>query len=414
MLRLGLCRHARSSTLNKPLRNLNLHEYQSVQLMRKFKVDTPKGDVASSAAEAEEIGRNLPGGAAVKAQVLAGGRGLGHFDNGYKSGVHLVDTPGEAKECAANMIGANLITKQTDAAGRPCAKVLVVEKVAAVTEKYFAIMMDRETLGPMVVASAMGGVTIEDIAEKNPEVIIKQSVPINQGMTPALAASIAERMQFTNPSSTAAAAANVERLYELFIGSDATMVEVNPFSETEDGRVIAVDAKLNFDDNAAFRQQEIFEQRDFTQEDSREVAAAKHDLNYIGLDGSIGCMVNGAGLAMATMDIVKLHGGTPANFLDVGGGANENQVTEAFRILTSDPNVKCILVNIFGGIMRCDTIAQGIIKAAETLKLSVPVVVRLAGTNVDQANELIEKSGLNLIRASDLDDAAVKAVDATK
>jgi succinyl-CoA synthetase beta subunit len=324
----------------------------------------------------------------------------------------LTDTPQGAKDLAANMIGHTLITKQTGAGGRPCNRVFVVEQVKPKHEKYFAILYDRASQGPLVIASAIGGVTIEDIAEQHPEQIIKEPINITTGISDAQAQSIAERMNFETATATADAAKSIKALYEMFIKCDATMVEVNPFAETEEGRAACIDAKVNFDDNAEFRQQDIFKLRDKTQEDKNEVMAAEYDLNYIQLDGNIGCLVNGAGLAMATMDICKLYGGEPANFLDVGGSATEQQVTQAFKILQGDSKVKAILVNIFGGIMKCDVIAQGVISAAKETNLQIPLVVRLQGTNVEKANELLAASGLAIIRADSLDDAAQKAVAA--
>jgi len=397
-----------------PRRFLNLHEYQTAEIMASFKVGVPRGGVVTQGAKAADIARSIGGRCVVKAQVLAGGRGLGKFNTGFKGGVHVVETPEAAAKAAEAMLGNRLITKQTGADGRPCNTVLVVEPLAAKMEKYFAILYDRSVGGPLIIASAKGGVTIEDIAEKDPSCIIKEPVDISKGLTPAQASAIATKMQFATASATKQAADAIQGLYKMFIEKDCTMVEVNPFMETTQGNICCVDSKVNFDDNAAFRQKEIFALRDFSQEDANEVAASKFDLNYIQLDGSIGCLVNGAGLAMATLDIINLHGGKPANFLDVGGGANEKQVCEAFKILQGDSKVKAILVNIFGGIMKCDVIAQGVINAAKQLNLSIPLVVRLQGTNVEQANKLLAESGLKLLRAKDLDDAAKQAVAAIK
>jgi succinyl-CoA synthetase beta subunit len=295
----------------------------------------------------------------IKAQVLAGGRGLGHFSNGFKGGVHVgVKTPKEIKDMAAQMLGHKLITKQTGAGGRICNTVQIVETVQTKSEKYFAILMDRAFGGPVVIASAKGGVTIEDIAAKDPSCIIKEPIDIKTGLAPGQARRIAEKMNFTAASATADAEKQIQALYNTFIKCDCTMVEVNPFTETPDGRIVCVDAKVNFDDNAAFRQKAIHDQRDTSQEDPLDVEASQHDLNFINLDGNIACLVNGAGLAMATMDIIKLHGGSPANFLDLGGGVKTPQVVAAFKILDADPKVKGILVNIFGGIVNCATVAQ--------------------------------------------------------
>jgi len=282
-----------------------------------------------------------------------------------------------------------------------------------VNEMYFAILLDRATQGPMVIACAEGGTSIEDLAESNPDAIVRVPIDPKIGMTDADAATVVAGLKCSGDLE--AAKGQVQALYKLFVEADCTMVEVNPLAEDPDGTVIAADAKIGFDDNAAFRQQEIFAQRDESQEDPREVAASKWDLNYIGLDGNIGCMVNGAGLAMATMDIVSMHGGTPANFLDVGGSANEEQITEAFKIISSDDQVKAILVNIFGGIARCDTIANGVVNAVRSTGLTLPLVVRLEGTNVEAGLQIIEDAKAELptlIAANDLDDAAIKAVAA--
>jgi succinyl-CoA synthetase beta subunit len=287
---------------------------------------------------------------------------------------------------------------------------LIAKKMALARECYFSIIMDRASQGALIIASAEGGTSIEDLAESNPEKIIQVPVDLSRGITEADVAKVVDGLAVTGDK--AAAGEQIRALFALFVEKDCTMVEVNPLAEDFEGNLLAADAKIGFDDNASFRQKEIFAQRDFTQEDSREVAATKHDLNYIGLEGDIGCMVNGAGLAMATMDIISMKGGTPANFLDVGGSATTAQITAAFEIITADPAVKAILVNIFGGIMRCDVIAQGIIEASKTLELKIPVVVRLEGTKVHEGKKLLADSGLQLISANDLDDAAEKAVAA--
>eukprot|EP00262_Sarcandra_glabra_P009985 TRINITY_DN2482_c0_g1_i3.p1 TRINITY_DN2482_c0_g1~~TRINITY_DN2482_c0_g1_i3.p1 ORF type:complete len:410 (-),score=103.55 TRINITY_DN2482_c0_g1_i3:236-1465(-) len=382
------------------LRRLNIHEYQLV----------------------------------VKSQILAGGRGLGTFQSGLKGGVHIVKA-NEVEEISGKMLGQILITKQTGPQGKVVSKVYLCEKLQLVNEMYFAITLDRTTAGPIIIACRKGGTSIEDLAEKFPDMIIKVpidvfkgtsiedlaekfpdmiiKVPIDvfKGITDEDAAKVVDGLAPTVADRNSSIE-QVKMLYKLFCECDCTMLEINPIAETSDNQLVAADAKLNFDDNAAFRQKEIFALRDSSQEDPREVAAAKADLNYIGLDGEIGCMVNGAGLAMATMDIIKLHGGTPANFLDVGGNASEGQVVEAFKILTSDDKVKAILVNIFGGIMKCDIIASGIVNAAKQVALKVPVIVRLEGTNVDQGKRILKESGMSLITAEDLDDAAEKAVKA--
>jgi succinyl-CoA synthetase beta subunit len=348
----------------------------------------------------------------IKAMVLAGGRGLGHFDNGFQGGVHLCNKKGDLENFAGKMLGANLITKQTTAEGLPCSKVMVVERFYMRREMYISIMLDRSAGGALFIASPAGGTSIEDVAEATPELIFKVPVDLNTGVTEEQSNYLATSLGFEEGSASHKECKGiVEKLYEMFRQHDCTLVEVNPMAETPDGRVLVCDAKINFDDNAEFRQKEVHELRDRTQEDAREVEAAKYDLNYIGLTGNIGCMVNGAGLAMATMDIIKLKGGDPANFLDVGGGASEEQVQKAFELLNADPNVKTIMVNIFGGIMRCDVIAMGIINAVQNIGLKIPIVLRMKGTNVEEARKLVEGSGIKMIVTDDLEDAAEKAVN---
>jgi succinyl-CoA synthetase beta subunit len=347
----------------------------------------------------------------VKAQIHAGGRGKGTFTNGFKGGVHLSKSPSEARELAAKMLGQTLVTHQTGPAGRVVNKVLVAESADIAREIYFAILLDRASAAPLIVASTEGGVEIEAVAAKSPEKIVREPIDPLAGLQPFQTRKLAKQLAFEH-SHTRAATKLFDGLYRAFIACDCSMVEVNPLVVTTKGEVLALDAKFNFDDNALYRHPEIAAMRDIAEEDPREVEASKHGLNYIGLDGNIACLVNGAGLAMATMDIIKFYGGSPANFLDVGGGATEEQVTEAFKILIADKNVKAILVNIFGGIMRCDVIAQGIINAMKTVHLPVPLVVRLEGTNVDAGKKLIAQSGLAVIAADDLADAAQKAVKA--
>ncbi|KAF9606911.1 hypothetical protein IFM89_029510 [Coptis chinensis] len=395
------------------LRRLNIHEYQGAELMSKYGINVPKGTVVSSVDQVKDAIKTFfpnENELVVKSQILAGGRGLGTFKSGLKGGVHIVKIE-EVEDIAGKMLGQILVTKQTGPEGKIVSRVYLCEKLSLVNEMYFAITLDRTTCGPLIIACRKGGTSIEDLAEKFPDMIIKVPIDVFKGITDEDAAKVVDGL---NPkvADRDASMEQVKKLYKLFCACDCTMLEINPLAETSDNQLVAADAKLNFDDNAAFRQKEIFALRDASQEDPREVTAAKADLNYIGLDGEIGCMVNGAGLAMATMDIIKLHGGTPANFLDVGGNASENQVVEAFKILTSDSKVKAILVNIFGGIMKCDIIASGIVNAAKQVDLKVPVVVRLEGTNVDQGKRILKESGLALITAEDLDDAAEKAVKA--
>ncbi|CAI0434541.1 unnamed protein product [Linum tenue] len=395
------------------LRRLNVHEYQGAELMGKHGINVPKGVAVSSIEEVRKaIQEVFPNQSeiVVKSQILAGGRGLGTFKSGLQGGVHIVKSE-KVEDIAGKMLGQVLVTKQTGPQGKVVSKVYLCEKLSLTNEMYFAIMLDRQTAGPLIIACKKGGTSIEDLAEKFPDLIIKVPIDVFEGITDEDAAKVVDGLA-PKSADKKDCIEQVKKLYKLFCDSDCTLLEINPIAETADNKLVAADAKLNFDDNAAFRQKELFALRDPTQEDPREVAAAKADLNYIGLDGEIGCMVNGAGLAMATMDIIKLHGGTPANFLDVGGNASEGQVVEAFKILTSDDKVKAILVNIFGGIMKCDVIASGIVNAAKQVSLKVPVVVRLEGTNVDQGKRILKESGMALITAEDLDDAAEKAVKA--
>ena len=348
--------------------------------------------------------------AVIKAQVLSGGRGLGTFKNGFQGGVHMVTKPGQARDYAEKMLGQELVTKQAPN-GIITNKVFLMERMYMRREMYLSILMDRASQGPLMVGSPRGGTSIEDVAATNPEVIFTESIDIIEGITDEQCDRMAQNLGLEPGSESHEKAVTLmKNLYAMFIGCDCTQVEVNPLAETPEGDVVVCDAKVNFDSNAEYRQKEIFDKRDYTQEDSREVDASKYDLNYIGLDGNIGCMVNGAGLAMSTMDIIQLKGGSPANFLDVGGGASETQVQKAFEILNEDPHVEAILVNIFGGIMRCDVIANGIINAAKEIGIRKPIVIRLQGTNVEQAKTLIEGCGFKMILAEDLEDAATKAV----
>uniref|UniRef100_A0A146LKW6 Succinate--CoA ligase [ADP-forming] subunit beta, mitochondrial n=2 Tax=Lygus hesperus TaxID=30085 RepID=A0A146LKW6_LYGHE len=394
-------------------RFLNVHEYVSYTFLSEHGISVPNFGLAKTSDEAFDIAKKMnTKDLVIKAQVLTGGRGKGHFTSGLQGGVHLVTTPEEIKTLASKMIGSTLITKQTGAAGKPCNKVLVTEKKTARKEYYFAIMMERAYGGPVVISSSEGGVEIETVAEKNPKAIKYTPIDIVQGLSKEAAEKIASDIGLGQRKGEIAEF--LLKFYDLFLKKDATLVEVNPFTEDVTGKFFCLDAKLNFDDNAEFRQKAVFDYRDFTQEDIREVEAHKYGLNYISLDGNIGCMVNGAGLAMATMDIIKISGGFPANFLDVGGGATAKQVTEALKIITTDPKVSAIFVNIFGGIMRCDIIAEGIIAAAKELDLKVPIVCRLQGTNTREAKELIQKSSLRLIPEDDFSRAASTVVKIAK
>ncbi|MEM8955234.1 MAG: ADP-forming succinate--CoA ligase subunit beta [Verrucomicrobiota bacterium] len=391
---------------------MNIHEYQAKTLFDSFGVPTPKGTVAHSPEEAEKAASELgPGQVVAKAQIHAGGRGKGTFTNGFQGGVHLANSPADAFEFAAKMLGQTLVTHQTGPEGKLVSKVMVAESVEIENELYLAVLMDRENECPVIVASTEGGMDIEKVAAETPDKIIRELIHPALGFQPFQTRKLSKLLGF-KPEQMRDFGRLLHALHRLFVESDCSLVEINPLVITKDQSILALDAKFNFDSNALYRHPNIAELRDTAEEDPREVEASKHDLNYIGLDGDIACMVNGAGLAMSTMDIIKHYGGEPANFLDVGGGATEEQVTNAFRLLLSDKNVKAILVNIFGGIMKCDVIAQGIINAAQSIKLHLPLVVRLEGTNVDQGRKLLEDSGINLITATDLSDAAQKAVTA--
>merc|ERR1719427_1353592 len=387
-------------------RNLNVHEYVAIDMLRQAGVNVPKGGVARTPEEAYDVANSIGSSDfVIKAQVLAGGRGRGHFDGGLQGGVKIVYSADEVKDIASQMIGKNLYTKQTGEMGRPCNEVLIVERLYPRREFYFSILLDRTTMGPLLVGSAAGGMSIEDVAAENPDAIIKQPIDIFTGITHEVASDFAKRLGFQGQMASDAADI-FTKLYHIFVNNDCTLLEINPFTENSDNVVMCMDCKLSFDDNALFRHKEVLSFKDPSQDDPREVDAAQYDLNYIGLDGAIGCLVNGAGLAMATMDIIKLHGGEPANFLDVGGGATAEAVEAAFRIISSDPQVKAVLVNIFGGIMRCDVIAEGIIAAVKNLGLTLPLVVRLQGTNVEQAKVLIASSGMKIIPCDELEQAA--------
>lgn len=394
-------------------RHLSIHEHYSMKLLQEAGILIPQGGVAKTPEQAYEIASTLgiesDSDMVVKAQVLAGGRGKGTFEGGLKGGVRIVFSPDEAKEMASRMLGKKLFTKQTGEQGRICNDVYICERLYARREYYFAIALERAFKGPVLVGSQQGGVDIEQVAKDSPEAIVKMGVDIINGLSKSDAVEFARRMGFSE-SCADQAGEWILRLYDFFIERDATLIEINPIAEDLLGRVVCMDAKLLFDDNAEFRQSEIFTLKDWSQEDAREVEAGRANLNYIGLDGSIGCLVNGAGLAMATMDIIKLHGGEPANFLDVGGGATIEQVMAAFKIISEDKKVHATLVNIFGGIMRCDIIAEGIIAAARELELSIPIVVRLQGTRVDDAKALIAASGLRIIACDDLEEAAEMVV----
>ena len=386
---------------------MNIHEYQAKDLLKAFGAPVAKGYIATTAEEAAEHAKKLDSKIfVVKAQIHAGGRGKG-------GGIKLVKTLQELHAEADRMLGKPLVTPQTGPKGRVVRSVYVVEDTSIARELYLSLLVDRATGRVAFVASTEGGVNIEEVAAKTPELITTIDVDPASGLSAFHGRVIAAALNLKGDLAKQCAKL-IKTLYTLFMEKDASLIEINPLVVTGDDRLVCLDAKMGFEDNALFRHPDIEALRDIHEEDPAEVEASKHDLSYVKLDGSIGCMVNGAGLAMATMDIIKLYGGEPANFLDVGGGATKERVTEAFKIILSDPNVQGVLVNIFGGIMRCDTIAEGIIAAAKETNIAVPLVVRLEGTNVERGKELLSGSGLAIIPADDLDDAAKKAVAAIK
>ena len=381
---------------------MKIHEYQAKAILSNYGVTVPRGKVACTIEEAWKIAQELGGLVVVKAQIHAGGRGKG-------GGIRLAHTPEEARAIADSILGMQLVTHQTGPEGQTVKRVLVEEGLKIKQEYYLGIAIDRDAAQVVMMASREGGVEIEKVAEEQPELILKEALEPGLG----LAAFQARKLAFALglPAKLVPAAVRfMHSLYQAFEATDASLAEVNPLLLTEDGRFCALDAKINFDDNALYRHPRIRELRDTDEEDPLEVEAGKHGLNYIKLDGNVGCMVNGAGLAMATMDIIKLAGGTPANFLDVGGGATADQVRTAFGIILSDSNVKAVLINIFGGIMRCDIVARGVVEAAKSMRLEVPIVVRLEGTNLEQGQEILQASGLSLTVASGMRDAAEKVV----
>ncbi|CAE6418285.1 unnamed protein product [Rhizoctonia solani] len=397
------------------VRNLSIHEYQSMELLNAYGIPTPASKAAKTPQEAYDVAKNFgKDGLVIKAQVLAGGRGKGKFDTGLQGGVHKVSSPDEAKDFASKMIGSKLITKQTGAAGRICNAVMLAERRDPTHEYYVAVLNDRNSGSPVIVASAQGGMNIEEVAAKDPSAIITTPVDYKNGLSKDSALELAGKLGLKGQQAEGAAEIFVN-LTKIFREKDATQIEINPMATTADGArtdlLDSMDAKFGFDDNADFRQKDVFALRDISQEDPTEVEAAKYNLNFIKLDGNVGCLVNGAGLAMATMDVLKLHGGDPANFLDVGGGATPDTVKKAFELLLSDKKVTSIFLNIFGGIMRCDYIAEGVIKATKELQLTVPLVVRLQGTKEKEAKQLIKDSGLKIYAFDGLDEAAAKAVE---
>ncbi|MDG2242757.1 MAG: ADP-forming succinate--CoA ligase subunit beta [Rhodospirillaceae bacterium] len=396
---------------------MNIHEYQAKQVLKKYGVPVPVGGVAYTAAEAEKVASGMGEDVfVVKSQIHAGGRGKGTFkeDEGKgKGGVRICKSVAEVKENAADMIGKTLVTHQTGPVGKEVKRIYVEAGCAIDRELYLSMLIDRGTSRVTIMASTEGGMNIEEVAYETPEKILFQSIDPAAGIQGFHCRNIAFALGLEG-GQIKSCSKLLEALYEAFLATDASLLEINPLVVTKDGDVIPLDAKMNFDSNAMYRQPDIHDLRDEDEEDAMELKASKHDLNYIKLDGTIGCMVNGAGLAMSTMDIIQLHGGTPANFLDVGGGATAERVTTAFKIILSDPNVEGILVNIFGGIMRCDVIAEGVVEAVKEVSLEVPLVVRLEGTNVELGKKIMADSGLPIISADDLGDAAAKVVAAVK
>jgi succinyl-CoA synthetase beta subunit len=381
---------------------VKIHEYQAKAILAQYHVPVPRGEVAFTVEEAEAAAKKVGGSVVVKAQIHAGGRGKG-------GGVKVARDASEAAAIADKMLGMRLVTHQTGPEGRVVERLLVEETLPIERELYLGIVLDRVQAKPVFMASAAGGMEIEEVAAKTPELILKESFEPATGLAAYQARKLAFGMGIP-PTSVNAAAAAMTALAKAYVVTDASLAEINPFILTKDGRAVALDAKINFDDNALYRHKNLLELRDINEEDPLEVEASKHGLNYIKLEGTVGCMVNGAGLAMATMDIIKYAGGSPANFLDVGGGASADQVKNAFRILISDKNVKAVLINIFGGILRCDTLATGVVAAARDLNLKVPIVVRMEGTNVDQGRKILLESGFNFSVGQDMRDAAEKVV----
>ena len=381
---------------------MKIHEYQAKAILARYGVPVPRGEVVQDAAEAAKVAERLGGVAVVKAQIHAGGRGKG-------GGVKVVKSPDEARQAAERILGMNLVTHQTGPRGQKVGTVLVEQGLRIKRELYLGVVIDRSAERPVLMVSPDGGVEIEKVAEETPDRIFKEYINPAVG----LAAFQTRKLAFAlglEGAQVGQASKFMLAIWEAFKGTDASLVEINPLIVTDEGNLLALDAKMTFDDNALFRHQEFKELRDLTEEDPLEIEASKYSLNYIKLDGTIGCMVNGAGLAMATMDIIKLAGGEPANFLDVGGGANAEQIKNAFRILMSDTGVKAVLINIFGGILRCDVLAEGVINAVRDLGVPVPIVIRMEGTNVEAGKQMLKDSGLNFTTADTMGEAATKVV----
>ncbi len=386
---------------------MKIHEYQAKQIMRNYNIPVPKGGVADTAAAAKDVAAGMGGNLfVVKAQVHAGGRGKG-------GGIKTASTPAEVEKIAKAMLGSKLVTPQTGAEGKKINKVLIEEGVDIAREIYLGIAVDRANECPVIIASSEGGMEIEALAKTSPEKIIKEKVDFRVGLKAFQLGKIAFALNL-DAALRKQATQLISALYKLFVDKDCSLAEINPLVITKGGQMVALDAKLNFDDNGLYRHKDVVEMRDVLEEEPLEVEATKHSLNYIKLDGNVGCMVNGAGLAMATMDVIKLAGGEPANFLDVGGGATADMVKNAMTILVSDPNVKAVMINIFGGILRCDTLAQGLIQAISEVEVKLPVVIRMEGTNVETGRKMLNESGLKLIVAATMKEAAQKVIAAIK
>jgi len=382
---------------------MKIHEYQAKEIFRRFGVPTPRGEMVTTAEDARKVAQKLAVPiVVVKAQIHAGGRGKG-------GGVKLARSADEAAQLASKILGMNLITPQTGPGGRIVRRLLIEEGLDIKRELYLSILIDRAVEAPVIMASAAGGMEIEEVAKENPGAILRERIHPAVGLQPYVARKLAFGLGLTAEQAQAAVPF-LQSLYRAFIETDCSLAEINPLVVTGDGRLIALDAKVNIDDNALYRHKDLLELRDLDEEDPLEVEASNYKLNYIKLDGTVGCMVNGAGLAMATMDIIKLAGGAPANFLDVGGGASADQVKNAFKILTSDKEVRSVFINIFGGILRCDVLATGVVAAARELQLKLPVIVRMEGTNVEQGRQILRDSGLNFTIGQDMKDGAEKAV----
>jgi succinyl-CoA synthetase beta subunit len=381
---------------------MKIHEYQAKAILARFNVPVPRGEVAATVEEADRAAKQIGGSVVVKAQIHAGGRGKG-------GGVKIANDAAETAELARNMLGMRLVTHQTGPAGRIVKRLLIEETLPIERELYLGIVLDRVQGKPVFMASAAGGMEIEEVAARTPQAILKEAFDPAAGLAPFQARKLAFGIGIP-PASVNAAAAAMTALAQAYVATDATLAEINPFILTAGGKVYALDAKITLDDNALYRHKDLIELRDLDEEDPLEVEASRFGLNYIKLDGTVGCMVNGAGLAMATMDIIQFAGGSPANFLDVGGGASADQVKNAFRILLADSSVKAVLINIFGGILRCDTLATGVVAAARDLHIAVPIVVRMEGTNVEAGRRILLESGLNFTVGADMRDAAEKVV----